>query len=166
MELKAIRIKNQARLERMPSDRLLALATCRGAILSYTQVRVRPVAGCIDRGWAVLLMTRQSLLMKFSASCYYFGESLVDELGKDAPPIGLCAASRLAPWSSSAVGDAVCRLLTRCSGPSSRRRRIHTAFGGSMIEQWLPEATVGACKNASNFTACGRRRRRRTTPSP
>jgi hypothetical protein len=57
----------------------------------------------------------------FSATCYYFGESLTEELGSDAPPIGL----------------------------------IHTAYGGSMIEQWLTETTVMSCKNASNYTAVG-----------
>jgi hypothetical protein len=30
-----------------------------------------------------------SPLMSFSSTCYYFGESLSDGLGKDAPPIGL-----------------------------------------------------------------------------
>lgn len=57
----------------------------------------------------------------FSSTCYYFGESLTEELGDDAPPIGL----------------------------------IHTAYGGSMIEQWLTQATVESCKNASNYTAVG-----------
>ena len=48
----------------------------------------------------------------FCRSCYYFGQSLTDELGPDAPPIGL----------------------------------IHTAWGGSMIEQWLPAETVDSCQ--------------------
>ena len=43
-----------------------------------------------------------SELFHFSATCYYFGQSLTDELGATAPPIGL----------------------------------IHTAWGGSMVEQW------------------------------
>ncbi len=60
-----------------------------------------------------------SYLNLFSATCYYFGESLTEELGADAPPIGL----------------------------------IHTAFGGSMIEQWLTEETVHSCQNASNYSA-------------
>ena len=55
----------------------------------------------------------------FSATCYYFGESLTEELGADAPPIGL----------------------------------VHTAYGGSMIEQWMKEDSVESCKNASNYTA-------------
>ena len=55
----------------------------------------------------------------FSATCYYCGESLTEELGADAPPLGL----------------------------------VHTAFGGSMIEQWLTEDTVASCKNSSNYTA-------------
>ena len=60
-------------------------------------------------------------LSTFSATCYYFGQSLTEELGADAPPLGL----------------------------------VHTAFGGSMIEQWLTEETVESCKNSSNFTAVG-----------
>lgn len=52
----------------------------------------------------------------FSGTCYYFGESLTDELGGDAaPPIGL----------------------------------IHTAWGGSTIEQWLDNGTIGTCRNAT-----------------
>jgi sialate O-acetylesterase len=63
-----------------------------------------------------------SALFHFSSTCYYFGESLTDELGAAAPPIGL----------------------------------IHTAWGGSMIEQWLPAEVVGACKlSCSNVTTCG-----------
>ena len=50
----------------------------------------------------------QSIFSTFSATCYYYGESLSEELGADAPPLGL----------------------------------VHTAFGGSMIEQWLKEDTV------------------------
>ena len=60
-------------------------------------------------------------LSTFSATCYYFGQSLTEELGADAPPLGL----------------------------------VHTAFGGSMIEQWLTEETVDSCKNSSNYTAVG-----------
>ena len=63
----------------------------------------------------------QSIFSTFSATCYYYGESLSEELGADAPPLGL----------------------------------VHTAFGGSMIEQWLKEDTVKSCKNASNYTAVG-----------
>ena len=33
-----------------------------------------------------------SALFHFSSTCYYFGESLTDELGAAAPPIGLCVA--------------------------------------------------------------------------
>ena len=59
-----------------------------------------------------------SKLMGFSSTCYYFGESLSDELAKGGappPPIGL----------------------------------VHTAWGGSTIEQWLTNETIASCKNAS-----------------
>lgn len=57
--------------------------------------------------------------MQFSSTCYYFGESLTDALGADAPPIGL----------------------------------IHTAWGGSMIEQWLDNASIATCGNVSKSPA-------------
>ena len=53
--------------------------------------------------------------MAFSSTCWYYGESLSDELGPNPPPIGL----------------------------------IHTAWGGSEIEQWLDNATIAECANAS-----------------
>ena len=101
----------------------------------YANIRLKQISGNMnpDFKWMTLydaVTTRlvgehgkinSTYLNLFSATCYYFGESLTDELGQDAPPIGL----------------------------------IHTAFGGSMIEQWLPEATVKSCKNASNYTAVG-----------
>ena len=44
---------------------------------------------------------QDSVLFTFSATCYYFGESLIDKLGADAPPIGLihtaCARISLTP---------------------------------------------------------------------
>jgi hypothetical protein len=63
--------------------------------------------------------SNSTYLNTFSATCYYFGESLTEELGDNAPPLGL----------------------------------VHTAFGGSMIEQWLTEETVSSCHNSSNYSA-------------
>ena len=61
--------------------------------------------------------------MKFSASCFYFGQELSDmhvTNGATAPPLGL----------------------------------VHTAWGGSTIEQWLTNDTIASCqftsKSASN----------------
>ena len=56
----------------------------------------------------------------YSSTCYYFGESLSDELAAasedgQAPPIGL----------------------------------VHTSFGGSTIEQWLDNATIAKCEGAT-----------------
>ena len=57
-----------------------------------------------------------------SATCYYYGESLTDELGNGAPPIGL----------------------------------VHTAYGGSTIEQWLTPEIVLSCSNSTaNCTSAG-----------
>ena len=56
---------------------------------------------------------------QFSSTCYYFGESLSDQLAAAsadgvAPPIGL----------------------------------VHTSFGGSAIEQWLTNETIATCSQA------------------
>jgi hypothetical protein len=58
-----------------------------------------------------------NMFVQFSASCYYFGKSLTDELAAAGtpPPIGL----------------------------------IHTAWGGSTIEQWLTNTTISTCAHAA-----------------
>ena len=58
----------------------------------------------------------KSAFASFSSTCYYYGESLSDELAAAsadgvAPPIGL----------------------------------VHTSFGGSTIEQWLTNETIATC---------------------
>ena len=74
--------------------------------------------------------TNRSVLMSFSAACWYFGQALTDELSKmndgKAPPIGLIASS----------------------------------VGGTMIELWTPVEELENCKNTScgnkiNTTVCG-----------
>ena len=57
---------------------------------------------------------------RYSSTCYYYGESLSDELAAAssdgvAPPLGL----------------------------------VHTSYGGSTIEQWLDNTTIATCANAS-----------------
>lgn len=70
------------------------------AILSgkYTNIRIFQIAGNMnpDMTWSTLLnalksdaVQDNSLFMKFSSTCYYFGESLSDSMGSDAIPIGL-----------------------------------------------------------------------------
>ena len=97
----------------------------------YNNIRLKGMAGNMNptMDWTTALDATQivppskrdqhpttTFLQTFSSTCWYFGESLVDELGgKDAPPIGL----------------------------------IHTAFGGSEIEQWLDNATIAECANVS-----------------
>lgn len=58
-----------------------------------------------------------SLFGSFSASCYYFGQSLSDQLAAESSngksyPIGL----------------------------------VHTAWGGSTIEQWLTNSSIDSCE--------------------
>lgn len=55
------------------------------------------------------------LLDKFSSTCFYFGEGLLDGLGDLNVPIGL----------------------------------IHTAWGGSTIEEWLTNEEIAKCQGAT-----------------
>ena len=85
-----------------------------------------PVHHCFECGAA-----NRSVLMMYSAACWYFGQALTDELSKmndgKAPPIGLIASS----------------------------------VGGTMIELWTPVEELENCKNTScgtkklNSTKCG-----------
>jgi len=95
----------------------------------YNNIRLHGIAGNMNpfMPWTTALnasttfakgqhgsTSTSKLLQTFSSTCWYFGESLVDEMG-DATPIGL----------------------------------IHTAYGGSMIEQWLDNASIAECANVS-----------------
>lgn len=97
-----------------------------------TNIRIHGLAGNMNRPqpWETLAMAlgnyttpawadphhpETCAFLDFSSTCYYFGESLTEALGVDAPPIGL----------------------------------VHTAWGGSMIEQWLDNATIATCGNVS-----------------
>jgi hypothetical protein len=90
--------------------------------LKWQNVSTAVATNIVAGGWGG---QNTSALQHFSSTCYYFGESLTDELGSGpakAPAIGL----------------------------------IHTAWGGSMIEQWLSQATVNSCvRSCSNATSCG-----------
>lgn len=94
---------------------------------SYSNIRIHGMAGNMNphQPWATLKAALSgaadsdtSMFAGFSSTCYYFGESLTDELNKNggtAPNIGL----------------------------------IHTAWGGSQIEEWLTNDTIATCANAS-----------------
>ena len=106
----------------------------RDAVLAgkYQDLRIHGLAGNMncDQPWSTLkqaLVQRScknskdcktgadsdsSSLMGFSASCFYFGQELIETLGAAAPPIGL----------------------------------VHTAWGGSTIEQWLTNETSATCE--------------------
>lgn len=96
----------------------------------YNNIRLHGIAGNMNpfMNWTTALYAASTfarashghastmkILETFSSTCWYFGESLVDEMGEDAVPIGL----------------------------------VHTAYGGSKIEQWLDNATIAECANAS-----------------
>ncbi len=130
----------------LPLSHTLSRNVSRDAIMKgkYSNIRIHGMAGNMNpaQAWATLkdaLADRPtddgdallrgkppcqphcdsdtSKLMGFSSTCYYFGESLSDELAKAGPPppIGL----------------------------------VHTAWGGSTIEQWLTNETISTCANAS-----------------
>jgi len=94
----------------------------------YANIRLHGIAGNMNpkQPWTTLkaaLATNadsdNSQFGGFSSTCYYYGESLSDELAKasadgKAPPIGL----------------------------------IHTSYGGSSIEQWLTNDTIATCAEA------------------
>jgi hypothetical protein len=93
----------------------------------------------IDQPWVTLLdavggATNTTMpnygdipLDHFSSTCYYFGEGLAE---------GLAAAT--ATDSSVAAAAAAVPIGL-----------IHTAWGGSMIEQWLTDDAIAQCKGAS-----------------
>lgn len=100
----------------------------RDAILAgkYSNIRIHGMSGNMNptQPWTTLKNalnntadnSERSKLMMFSSTCYYYGESLADELAKAGnpnTPIGL----------------------------------IHTAFGGSTIEQWLTNESIATCSD-------------------
>jgi hypothetical protein len=102
----------------------------------------------------------------FSATCYYFGESLTEELGADAPPIGLIHTA----YGGSMIEQvqpqhlaASCALRTAClvcttlslsrAHPLAAAHLLLFAYGWCAWLQWLTESTVQSCHNASNYTA-------------
>jgi len=85
----------------------------------YSNIRIHGIAGNMNPNlpWTNMstIAANNESLLSYSSTCWYFGQSLTDELGADAPPIGL----------------------------------IHTAFGGSRIEQWLDNKTLDTCGGVS-----------------
>ena len=88
----------------------------------YSNIRIQQLRGNMnpDTPWTPIAQAAASpdVFLAFSGTCYYFAESLTDELGDAAPPIGL----------------------------------IHTAWGGSTIQQWVSNATLNSnvCANHSS----------------
>ena len=88
----------------------------------YSNIRIQQMASNMNNAhaWTTIQQAAADpkVFFDFSASCFYFGESLTDILGAAAPPLGL----------------------------------VHTAWGGSTIQQWLSNATLnsGACANSSD----------------
>ena len=105
----------------LPLENTLSRNKSKAAIESgkYEGIRIMQVAGNMNPAlpWkSVAKAIKDGTFMKFSSTCYYFGESLVDQVGSGAPAIGL----------------------------------IHTAFGGSTIQQWLPNSTIFECGHVEN----------------
>ena len=61
-------------------------------------------------GWCGMM--NRSVLVDFSAACWYFAQALTDELGEDAPPLGMIASSvggtQIEAWSPDHALD-VCK---------------------------------------------------------
>jgi len=77
---------------------------------------------------------RSGALDKFAAACWYFGESLADRLEQEA------AAQAAGPNAAAAAGTATVTEKVPIG-------LIESAFGGTMIESWLPVASQLACAN-------------------
>ena len=74
-------------------------------------------------------------LDKFSSTCFYFGEALSEGL----------AAAAAATAAAAAPGSAA----NGVGGTPAPIGLIHTAWGGSMIEEWLTNEEIAACKGAA-----------------
>ena len=82
----------------------------------YTNIRIHGMHSNMNpaQPWStVKAAIAAKSFFSFSSTCYYFGESLTDALGSEAPPLGL----------------------------------IHTAQGGTTIEQWLRNSTTMQCRD-------------------
>ena len=115
----------------LPLMHTLSRNQSRDAILAgkYANMRIHGMSGNMNptQPWSTLkgaLATDtdsdKSAFGSFSSTCYYFGEQLSDELE-----------------AMSSDGQAPPIGL------------VHTAWGGSMIEQWLSNDTIATCANAS-----------------
>eukprot|EP00937_MAST-01D_sp_MAST-1D-sp2_P001167 g1167.t1 len=117
----------------LPLMHTLTRNASRDAVLKagkYGNIRIHGMSGNMNptQPWATLEAalgtaddSDKSAFGSFSSTCYYFGEQLSDELA------ALSADGKTAP----PIG------------------LIHTAWGGSMIEQWLTNQTIAQCANAS-----------------
>jgi hypothetical protein len=113
----------------LPLAHTMSRNISRDAILAgkYSNIRIHGMSGNMNptQPWSTLKAaiatnndSDMSLFGGFSSTCYYFAESLSDELAKlpgDVTPIGV----------------------------------IHTAWGGSEIEQWLTNESVAKCTQAN-----------------
>jgi sialate O-acetylesterase len=120
----------------LPLVHTLSRNISRDAIIAgkYSNIRIHGISGNMNpqQPWSTLQNALNdrlpskggqndsdtSALMQFSSTCYYYGESLTDEMLKNSgqlTPIGL----------------------------------VHTAYGGSTIEQWLTNASISTCAQAA-----------------
>eukprot|EP01060_Flectonema_neradi_P024253 TRINITY_DN3290_c0_g1_i1.p1 TRINITY_DN3290_c0_g1~~TRINITY_DN3290_c0_g1_i1.p1 ORF type:complete len:628 (+),score=111.00 TRINITY_DN3290_c0_g1_i1:66-1886(+) len=103
----------------------------------YSNIRIHQIAGNMNPDTAWMTAHNASIynttdprhrknpplpeLFYFSAACYYYAQSLTDELGEAAPPLGM----------------------------------IHTAYGGSTIQQWTSNATTSDCTDVPTSASSG-----------
>eukprot|EP00940_MAST-03C_sp_MAST-3C-sp2_P000818 g818.t1 len=106
----------------------------------YAGVRLHGIAGNMnpDQPWITakdaskdcMSSPNDCALFKYSSTCWYFAESLIDKLGGSLRNVGL----------------------------------IHTAFGGSTIEQWLDNETIAECRNTTLDSSNGMWHEHRVMP--
>ena len=87
----------------------------------------------------------------FSSTCLYFGDALSSQLDDDAP-VGLIHVSWLSVCKTNRVVG-ICTLPPLYPSPTlppthQPHFRAQTAWGGSMVEQWLTAEDVASCRGA------------------
>eukprot|EP01048_Picozoa_sp_COSAG05_P004996 COSAG05_NODE_286_length_12159_cov_63.200249_5_plen_295_part_00 len=85
------------------------------------------------------------VLFTFSSTCYYFGESLIDRLGADAPPIGLIhtawGGSRIEAWVDNATlvtcSNSTAQPIPAGSGTATFHQERVLPYLDSSIKGWV-----------------------------
>lgn len=109
----------------------------------YSNVRIHGKKGNmnVDQNWtSVKGAVESGTFLSFSSTCYYFGESLSDALGAEAPPIGLVhtsvGGSMIEEWTLDAT-TAECRGATPSYEPQQLWNQNIVPYLDMSIEGWV-----------------------------